>query len=113
MDWEKVYERLRQAKLNGRVVNSEESMETIKKLSEWHRKLFIEYFDFALDVSTEGISLSSFKSFRYPILEFLAQEKINRKLLTEITQDDIDDFLLNKGQRVKLITLYNNQNENI
>lgn len=107
MDWEKAYDRLRQAKLKGRIVNSEDSIKKIKTLSEWHRKMFIEYFE---ATSTGKLSLSSFKSFRYPILGFLLQDNINNKFFNELTQDDIDDFLISKGENVELTTLNNNKN---
>jgi hypothetical protein len=92
VDWERAYRRLEEAKYNGRIVNNRDTIKKIQRLNEWHREMFMEYFN---DFLEENNNLSTFKSFRKPILDFLLKDKINIKKFSDITQIDIDDFLEN------------------
>lgn len=108
MDWEKANQRLRFLMANGKRINSEDIIKRINKLNEWHRKMFIEYYDSFLKEQ----KISTFRTHRHPILEFLLQEKINAKFLSEITQNDLDDFLMNKmdnDKKIEMTTVDNNQ----
>lgn len=108
MDWEKAYESLRMILPNGRRINSDEIINRVKKLSEWHREMFVEYYNCFLVEN----KISSFKTHRHPILQFLLQEQINKKQFYKITQEDIDDFLMSKmdsNKKIEMTTVDNNQ----
>lgn len=105
MDWEKEYERLRQAKTDEQgLLFDEKTIKKVKLLTEWHRKMFMEYFDGAF-LGKINLKIGSFVSYRTPILNFLLFENINDKYLSELTQEDIDNFIVIKGQKVKTATL--------
>ncbi len=89
MDWSEAYRRLRESKINGAFVNNESTINTIQKLNEWHREMFINYFYSFLEKG----NLKSFKSHRYAILFFLSKPSINGKPFSMITQIDLDDLL--------------------
>lgn len=98
MNWEKAYERLREARIDDQIVNSELTIKKIKNLNEWHRVLFMEYFD----STYKGIiTMGTFKTFRAGILVFLLQDKINTKQFSDITQIDIDDYISSKLDTMK------------
>lgn len=105
MDWENVYERFRQANINGHKLFSEQTIKDVKKLREWHRQMFLEYFDVIESGTQLDLTLNSFRSYRSPILKFLLRESINSKFLPQLTQDDIDNFIVEEGQKVEPTTL--------
>ena len=94
---------------NGRRINSDDIIRKINNLNEWHRKMLMEYYDSFI----EEQKISTFRTHRHPILEFLLQKNINSKFASEITQEDVDDFLMGKmgnDKKIEMTTLENNQN---
>ncbi len=108
LEWEKAYDSLRMLLPNGKRINSEEIINRVKRLNEWHREMFMDYYNHFLIEN----KISSFKTHRHPILQFLLQESINKKRFGQITQQDIDDFLMNKmdsNKKIQMTTVDNNQ----
>lgn len=89
MDWDKAYENLKNVMYEGKRLNSNGFIKKIKGLNEWHREMYINYFDSFI----QDDKLSAIHTYKYPIQNFLLQDNINIKQFSDISQIDIDNFL--------------------
>ncbi|MFD2370614.1 hypothetical protein ACFSO0_11800 [Brevibacillus sp. GCM10020057] len=97
MDFESEYSRLLTETYNGKVVTGKPTITKIKSLNIHNRKVFIEFHNYFYSKIIEGEEdFVSYKGYRSKILDFLLDDEINSKSLTEISQADVESYFRRK-----------------
>lgn len=89
MNWEKTYAELSNLVHNGKKLNSKGFINKIKLLNEWHRVMYVDYFNSFISED----KLTTINTYKYHILNFLLNPNVNSKPFYYISQLDIDNFL--------------------
>lgn len=97
MNFELEYDRLLSETYNGKVVTGKPTITKIKNLNAYNRKVFIEFHNHFYSKIAEGDEdLISYKGYRSKILDFLLDNEIKSKSLTEIQQADVEAYFQRK-----------------
>lgn len=97
MNFELEYSRLLNEKYNGKVVTGKPTITKIKGLNIYNRKAFIDFHNYFYSKIVDGKEdFVSYKGYRSKILDFLLDNEINSKSLTELSQTDVESYFKRK-----------------
>lgn len=97
MNLEAEYERLLSETYNGKVVTGKPTITKIKKLNVYNRKVFIDFHNYFYSKIVDGNEdLDSYRGYRSKILDFLSDNLVKSKSLTEISQADVESYFQSK-----------------